>query len=71
MTHDSDNAERLEKADEEATRKEGGAAPPTGNGLSSGLQPGGTIPGGGPGTSVGRIGTVGGSTGGAGTGNAA
>jgi hypothetical protein len=40
------------------------AAPGTG-GLSSKLQPGGTVPGGGPGASAGSIGTGGGSTGGA------
>ena len=44
-------------------------SPSVGNGLSSGLQPGGTVPGGGPGAGVGSIGTGGGSTGGASTGN--
>jgi len=39
-------------------------------GLSSGLQPGGTIPGKSPGASVGSIGTGGGSTAGAPTGTA-
>ena len=41
-----------------------------GNGLSTGLQPSGTLPGGGPGAGAGRIGTGGGSTAGASTGNA-
>jgi len=45
-----------------------GGACDTGSGLSSGLQPGGTIPGGGTGASVGSLGTGGGSTGGAATG---
>ena len=40
------------------------AAPGSG-GLGNKLQPGGTVPGGGPGASVGSIGTGGGSTGGA------
>lgn len=43
----------------------------SGSGLSTGLQPSGTKPGGGPGTSAGSIGSGGGSTGGTGTGNAA
>jgi hypothetical protein len=46
-----------------------GAETPSGNGLSTGLQPSGTIPGGGPGAGVGSIGTGGGSTGNAATGN--
>ena len=39
-------------------------------GAATGLQPGGTIPGGGPGTSTGSIGTGGGSTGNKPTGTA-
>jgi hypothetical protein len=70
MAHDDNNAELAEKPDGTADA-EGGPTPPTGNGLSSGLQPGGTLPGGGPGASVGSIGTGGGSTGGAVTGNVA
>jgi hypothetical protein len=70
MTHDDDNAEPAEKPDEKA-EAESGAFPSSGNGLSSGLQPGGTLPGGGPGAGVGSIGTGAGSTGGAGTGNVA
>jgi hypothetical protein len=38
-------------------------------GLANRLQPGGTVPGGGPGASTGSIGTGGGSTGGAPTGS--
>ena len=68
MAHNDDNAEARETSDQEPSIKDG-ATPPTGNGLSSGLQRGGTLPGGGPGASVGSIGTGGGSTGGAGTGN--
>ena len=70
MAHEDNNAELHEKPDEEVDG-EGGALPPTGNGLSTGLQPGGTLPGGGPGASAGSIGTGGGSTGGAATGNVA
>lgn len=70
MAHDSDNAEQSERPTPDAIENEAPAKPPTGNGLSSGLQPGGTLPGGGPGTSVGSIGTGGGSTAGAATGNA-
>lgn len=40
------------------------AAPGTG-GLSNKLQPGGTVPGGGPGASAGSVGTGGGASGGA------
>ena len=71
MTDGSDNAQRPGKPDENLAEKGAGAKPPTGNGLSSGLQPGGTLPGGGPGAGVGSIGTGGGSTGSAGTGNVA
>lgn len=39
-------------------------------GLSSGLQPGGTVPGGGPGAGMGSLGTGGGSTAGKATGTA-
>ena len=70
MAHDDNNAEPPENVDEKANAGVG-ATPRTGNGLSSGLQPGGTLPGGGPGASVGSIGTGGGATGGAGTGNVA
>lgn len=67
MAHDDSNAS--EKPTENADLE--GTTPSAGNGLSSGLQPGGTLPGGGPGASVGSVGTGGGSTGGAGTGNVA
>lgn len=67
MAHDDDNATDARKLAEDANVQ--GTTPSTGNGISTGLQPGGTIPGGGPGTGVGSIGTGGGSTGGAGTGN--
>jgi hypothetical protein len=70
MVHDSEKPDQPREPDEEPAASEG-ATPPTGNGLSSGLQPGGTLPGGGPGASVGSIGTGGGSTGGASTGNVA
>jgi hypothetical protein len=70
MAHDGINAEPGEKAIERA-KKAGAANPPSGNGLSSRLQPSGTLPGGGPGGSVGSIGSGGGATGGASTGNAA
>jgi hypothetical protein len=56
---------------DEANDKMGG--PTTGSldaGLSSSLQPGGTMPGGGPGTGVGSLGTGGGQTAGQPTGNA-
>lgn len=43
--------------------------PDSGDGLASGLQPGGTLPGGGPGTGAGSIGTGSGATGGVDTGN--
>ena len=69
MVHDSDNAEQTEKPDEERLDT-GAPLPSSGNGLSTGLQPSGTLPGGGPGASVGSIGTGGGSTAGRGTGNA-
>ncbi|WP_210527931.1 DUF2934 domain-containing protein [Rubellimicrobium arenae] len=42
---------------------------PGGGGLASGLQPGGIVPGGGPGATVGSLGTGGGSTGNAPTGD--
>ena len=69
MMHEGENAGRPEKPEEDAGKT---APKPTGsgNGLSTGLQPSGTIPGGGPGAGVGSIGTGGGSTGGASTGNA-
>ena len=44
-------------------------APASPGGAASGLQPGGTIPGGSPGTSVGSLGTGGGSSGGTATGS--
>ena len=69
MTHDGKNVDGREKQEavdaESAVKPSGG-----GNGLSTGLQPSGTIPGGSPGAGVGSIGTGGGSTGGASTGNA-
>lgn len=49
--------------------KEG--APSSPGGAASGLQPGGTIPGGGPGASTGSLGTGGASSGGTATGEAA
>ena len=69
MAHDDRNADAPEKPTENVDLE--GTTPSAGNGLSSGLQPGGTLPGGGPGASVGSIGTGGASTGGAGTGNVA
>ncbi len=52
------------QAHREITGNDGrdGGAHVDGNGLSSGLQPGGTMPGGGPGAGMGSIGTGGGST---------
>ena len=69
MTQDSGNAERPSKVGDGNDVAEIDHTPTIGNGLSSGLQSGGTIPGGGPGAGVGSIGTGGGSTGGASTGN--
>lgn len=69
MAHESDDAGQSKKVEEGAADADLQHQPSSGNGLSSGLQPGGTLPGGGPGASVGSIGTSGGSTGGAGTGN--
>jgi hypothetical protein len=46
------------------------AATPVNVGLGSGLQPGGTLPGGGPGAGMGSIGTGGGSTANQSTGDA-
>lgn len=69
MAHEGSNAEQPKKVEEDAAEADLPAHPSSGNGLSNGLQPGGTLPGGGPGASVGSIGTGGGSTGGAGTGN--
>jgi hypothetical protein len=66
---EGDIAEQPEKPEEDAPGAHTGQQPGSGNGLSSGLQPGGTLPGGGPGAGVGSIGTGGGSTGGASTGN--
>lgn len=70
MAHEDNNAEQSKKVEEDASGADLQHPPSSGNGLSSGLQPGGTLPGGGPGASVGSIGTGGGSTGGASTGNA-
>ncbi|MBB5712317.1 hypothetical protein [Sphingomonas xinjiangensis] len=70
MAHHDTNADSPAKANESAKLKDGTTSL-TGNGLSSGLQPGGTLPGGGPGASVGSVGTGGASTAGAGTGNTA
>lgn len=69
MAHESDNAEQSKKVEDDTPDAGLQHKPGSGNGLSSGLQPGGTLPGGGPGASVGSIGTGGGSTGGASTGN--
>ena len=73
-------ARRLKRSDQENGQSEGSSGSEgstaidalKGNtGAATGLQPGGTIPGGGPGTSTGSIGTGGGSTAGQATGNAA
>lgn len=69
MAHEGNNAGQSKKAEEDVADAGLQHQPSSGNGLSSGLQPGGTLPGGGPGASVGSIGTGGGSTGGASTGN--
>ncbi|OWK27962.1 hypothetical protein [Sphingomonas mucosissima] len=69
MAHEGDNAEQSKKVEEDAPDVDLQHQPSSGHGLSSDLQPGGTLPGGGPGASIGSIGTGGGSTGGAGTGN--
>jgi len=69
-------ANHLGQEDADPDKQEGGDRTPTTGtiknpgGLSSGLQPGGTIPGKSPGASVGSIGTGGGSTAGAPTGTA-
>jgi hypothetical protein len=57
-------------ADERETNDSPAGAPTNeaSEGLSTSLQPGGTIPGGGPGDSQGSLGTGGGSTGGSNTG---
>lgn len=56
---------------EQAAREFDADAPSHGDavGLSTSLQPGGTVPGGGPGASEGSIGTGGGSTAGRSSGN--
>lgn len=69
MAHEDKDAGQPQKSEADAADAGPQHRPDTGNGLSSGLQPGGTLPGGGPGASVGSIGTGGGSTGGASTGN--
>ena len=69
MTQGSDDAKQSGKVEDDTEPAGLGHVPSTGNGLSSGLQPGGTVPGGGPGAGVGSIGTGGGSTGGASTGS--
>lgn len=69
MPHDPHEPAGSEKPDED--RKGNLEAPADGgNGLSTGLQPRGTLPSGGPGARVGSIGRGGGSTAGVSTGNA-
>lgn len=69
MAHSGDNTYPPEKG-EKASAEGGAVKAQSSSGLSSGLQPSGTLPGGGPGAGVGSIGTGGGSTAGTGTGNA-
>jgi hypothetical protein len=70
MAHEGDNAEQPKKVEEDAADTAFQHQPCLGNGLSNALQPGETLPGGGPGAGVGSIGTGGGSRGGAGSGDA-
>jgi hypothetical protein len=58
--HDTDG-EGTTEVIEEKDRDDQPPSSGSGNGLASGLQPGGTIPGGGPGAMIGSIGTGGGS----------
>ena len=62
-----DDAADVTRGDEPAKTAPPPHAP---GGLSTSLQPGGTVPGGGPGASVGSIGTGGGPTAGASSGSA-
>jgi hypothetical protein len=69
MAQEANNAEQPKKVEDNAANADPEHQRSAGNGLASGLQPGGTLPGGGPGAGAGGIGTGGGSTGGVGTGN--